>query len=81
MTKIDKEAFDRIVKLSIASSDDKLEALTLYKKYIDADANFCLKCDTSIRQMFIRLRSWWKNQKTPYTFIKQVESTKQLKKK
>tara|TARA_R110000851_G_scaffold329568_1_gene501565 strand:+ start:2511 stop:2744 length:234 start_codon:yes stop_codon:yes gene_type:complete len=73
MKKIEKEEIDRIIALRNVNSDDKRAALLVYRKYIDPKAVFCLNCDASVRQMFIRLRTWWNNKTVAYTFIKEIK--------
>ena len=80
MTKVDKEKIEELVALKYVPSDSKRDALLMYRKYIDANALFCLSCDASVRQMFERLKKWWVSQTVAYTFIKTIESTKKTKK-
>ena len=80
MIKVDKEKIEELVALKYVGSDSKREAYMMYRKYIDANALFCLSCDASVRQMFTRLKNWWTSQTVAYTFIKTVESTKTKKK-
>ena len=76
MTKKEKESIDRLISLKSVNSGDKLEAYTLYKKYIEKEAVYCLNCDASVRQLFIRLTTWWKNKTVAYTFIKEIKNRK-----
>ena len=76
MTKKEKIEVERLIALKTVSSEDKRSAYLLYKKYIEREALFCLNCDASVRQMFIRLSSWYKSKTVAYTFIREVKPKK-----
>lgn len=75
MIKSEKESIERLVTLRVLTPQDKRDVLALFRKYINQNAVFCLKCDASVRIMFNQFKVWWNNKKNiHYTFIKALNN-------
>jgi hypothetical protein len=59
--KADRELFERIVKLTKATTDDKKVMAMLYKNYINDKYSICFTCDHQIRAIHNRLKTYYKN--------------------
>lgn len=59
-TKKDLTTMSLILSKNKLDMIDKTEVLSLIKKYINANANFCLTCDASVRLMVGQLKHFYK---------------------
>lgn len=74
MIKSDKERIETLLTLRVLTPEDKRDMLSLFRKYVNKNAAFCLKCNGSVRIMFRQFNNWWNNNKnTHYTFIKELK--------
>lgn len=72
MTKKEKEQLDELMELRALNPHHKNTLLHFYRKYIDKNAVYCLNCDSSVRLLMKRLKTWWQSNKKHYTFIKSL---------
>lgn len=56
MTKVEFDRLESILSKRQIDTNEKIELLTAYKKHIDKNAVFCLKCQSSVQMLVTRLR-------------------------